>query len=132
MSQILSIRIDPTSEAPAVRQITDALRILLVERKLVPGTVLPSIRRVAIELGVHFNTVAEAYRQLAAENWLEVQHGRGVVVVPRSVPVVKNQKWTEHFRIRLRAMVAEMRSQGMSSDQLAIELTAMAKAVRKL
>ena len=38
------------------------------------------LRHVAVELGVHFNTVAEAYRQLAAEGWLDLKHGRGAVV----------------------------------------------------
>ena len=73
----LEFRIDPESGVPVVRQIVDSLRILLVEGHLVPGTMLPSVRRVAVELGVHFNTVAEAYRQLASEGWLDLKHGRG-------------------------------------------------------
>ena len=63
------IRIDPSSGIPAVRQIADNLRVLLVGGQLAPGAALPPVRRVAVELGVHFNTVAEAYRQLAAEGW---------------------------------------------------------------
>jgi DNA-binding transcriptional regulator YhcF (GntR family) len=63
----MTIRFDPFSGVPAIRQITDSLRVLLVERKLAPGVVLPSVRRLAMELGVHFNTVAEAYRELAGE-----------------------------------------------------------------
>jgi len=61
------IRIDLNSPVPATRQIADGLRVELVEGRLKPGSGLPSVRRVAMELGVHFNTVAEAYRVLAAE-----------------------------------------------------------------
>ncbi len=126
-----SIRFDPSSPVPAVRQIADSLRILLVEGRLAAGTQLPSVRRLAIDLGVHFNTVAEAYRQMAAEGWLDLKHGRGAVVLPRALPTVRNETWTGDFRNRLRGMVAEMRSQGASATGIAAELRAMAKVVTR-
>jgi DNA-binding transcriptional regulator YhcF (GntR family) len=131
MAQNPRIRIDPASGVPVVRQIADSLRVLLVEGRLVPGTALPSVRRVAIELGVHFNTVAEAYRILAAEGWLDVRQGRGAVVVRRIVPAVKNEAWTTDFRHRLRGITARMRSQGISAAGIAAELRAMAKEVTR-
>lgn len=82
-----------------------------------------------MELGVHFNTVAEAYRQLSAEGWLELKHGRGAVVLRRVVPPIKNEAWAGDFRTRLRRIVAQMRSQGISTAGIAIELQAMAREV---
>ena len=114
-----------------MRQIADSLRVLLVEGRLAAGTRLPSVRRLAIDLGVHFNTVAEAYRQMAAEGWLDLKHGRGAVVLPRALPTVENGTWTEDFRNRLRGMVAEMRSQGASATGIAAELRSMAKVVTR-
>jgi len=131
MAQSPRIRIDPASGIPVVRQITDSLRVFLVEGQLIPGATLPSVRRVAVELGIHFNTVAEAYRQLAAEGWLDLKHGRGALVVPRVVPAVTNGAWTEDFRNRLRGIVAQMRSQGISADSIAAELRAIAKVVTR-
>ena len=131
MAQSPRIRIDPDSGVPAVRQIADSLRVLLVDGQLVAGTVLPSVRRVAMELEVHFNTVAEAYRQLAAEGWLELRHGRSAVVLPRTVPPVKTQAWSEDFRTRVRRIVAQMRSQGVSTTGIAAELRSMAKEVTR-
>lgn len=124
-----SVRIDLDSSVPAVRQIADNLRILLVDGKLAPGTMLPSVRRVAIELGVHFNTVAEAYRELAGEGWLDLKHGRGALVVEREQPVSRNPAWNEDFRQRLRGMVAQLRAQGISADSIAAELHEIAKGV---
>jgi GntR family transcriptional regulator len=124
------IRFDPHSDVPAVRQIADSLRVLLVEQKLVPGSTLPSVRRVAMELGVHFNTVAEAYRQLAAEGWLDLQHGRSAVVISRATRTTKSKAWVNDFRNRLRSLVAQVRADGASIEELAAELTAMAKAVK--
>ena len=131
MAAIARLRFDPRSGVPAVRQISDGLRVLLVEGQLRPGVSLPSVRRLAMELGVHFNTVAEAYRELAAEGWLDLRHGRGAVVVARSVPVVQDEKWSEEFRGRVRSLVAQMRSRGISTDRLAAELRALAEVVTR-
>jgi GntR family transcriptional regulator len=131
MAQHPRIRIDPAPGVPVVHQIVNSLRVLLVEGQLVPGTALPSVRRLAMELGVHFNTVAEAYRQLAAERWLELKHGSGAVVIQRSVPAAENGAWTEDFRNRLRGIVAQLRSQGVSAASIAAELHAMAKVVTR-
>ncbi|MCW5978919.1 MAG: GntR family transcriptional regulator [Bryobacteraceae bacterium] len=125
-----SIRIDPASRVPAVRQIADSLRVLLVEGELEPGASLPSVRRLAIELGVHFNTVAEAYRQLAAEGWLDSKRGRGAVVVERPIPPANHSR-IEDFRGRLRTLVAQMRSEGMSTGRIAAELRAMAEGMTR-
>ena len=130
MNTGLTIRFDPDSGVPAIRQIADNLRVLLVENKLAPGAALPPIRRVAIELGVHFNTVAEAYRQLASEGWLDLKHGRGAMVIPRSAPrVVPN--WIEQFRDQLRGLIAQMRANGAGAEDIAAELRATAKVVTR-
>ncbi len=39
-----------------------------------------------MELGVHFNIVAEAYRQVADQGWLELKHGRAAIVLERATP----------------------------------------------
>ena len=131
MEPELTIRFDPSSGVPAVRQITENLRVLLVEGKLAAGTSLPSVRRLAMELGVHFNTVAEAYRQLAAEGWLDLQHGRGALVVERSVPVMGSSDWLEEFRDRLRGLIAQMRAEGAPAAKIAAELRTTAKLVTR-
>ena len=45
------------------------------EGRLGPGRRLPSTRRLAARIGLHRNTVAAAYRRLAARGLLEVRHG---------------------------------------------------------
>lgn len=131
MAESPAIQFVPASGVPAVRQIVENLRVLLVERKLAPGAVLPSVRRLAMELGVHFNTVAEAYRQLAAEGWLDLQHGRGAVVIARAAPAASSENWVEEFRARARGLIAQVRARGASKHELAAELKALAKAVQK-
>jgi DNA-binding transcriptional regulator YhcF (GntR family) len=130
MGDGLTIRFDPASGVPAIRQIADNLRVLLVENKLAKGDALPPVRRLAMELGVHFNTVAEAYRQLAAEGWLDLQHGRGATVIARSTPRIVTD-WLEQFRDQLRVLIAQMRAKGAAADEIAAELRAAARVVTR-
>ena len=130
MNGALTLRVDLDSAVPAYRQIVDELRILLVSGKLAPGSALPSVRRMAVDLGVHFNTVAEAYRTLAEEGWVDLRHGRGATVLKRGASPAANADRVEEFRRRLRALVAEMRAQGGSVAKLRSELRALADEIQ--
>lgn len=121
MSERITLRIDLDSEVPAYRQIVNIIRILLVSGQLLPGAELPSVRRMATDLGVHFNTVAEAYRILADEGWLELRHGKGATVVERKVPEPSPER-VEEFRRRLQALAAEMFAEGASPETIGPEL----------
>lgn len=129
MAQTPRIQIDLDSATPVNRQIVDQLRTRLVEGTVAPGDVLPSVRRLAVDLGVHFNTVADAYRTLADEGWLDVAQGRSVRVLERIAPPASPEA-RNLFRQRLRQLVAEARAQGVSSASLARELTTMAESMK--
>ena len=73
------IRIDVTSARSLEDQIAAALRQALAQGEIAPGDELPSVRQLAGDLGVHWNTVARAYRRLADEHLLIVRRGRSVV-----------------------------------------------------
>ena len=118
------IRIDLNSSVPAYRQIVDALRVLLVDGLLPPGSDLPSVRRLAMELSVHFNTVGEAYRTLAEEGWLELHHGRGARIIARDAPGAASPERLQEFRVRLRNLVAQVRAEGVPRARIAAELRA--------
>jgi GntR family transcriptional regulator len=124
------IRIDLNSAVPATRQIADGLRVELVEGRLKPGSDLPSVRRVAMELGVHFNTVAEAYRVLASEGWLDLRHGRGATVVQRTAPAKASKNDVADYRQRLRELISQMRAKGVSAARIAAELRALAEGLQ--
>ena len=123
------IRIDSGSPVAAVTQIVDALRVQLVEGHLKPGDELPSVRRAAIDLGLHFNTVAEAYRQLASEGWLELRHGRSARVADREQPTPTRQT-VQSYRQRLRALVSQMRAAGIPEQRITDELLQIAKGAK--
>src|ERR1700733_1307628 len=113
MKREAQLRIDPDLPVPVYRQVVDGLRSLLVEGALQPGDALPTVRELGLELGVHFNTVAEAYRVLAAEGWLDLRRRRGAVVTERAFPQ-QNPQTEEQFRRTLRQLVAQFRAEGLS------------------
>jgi GntR family transcriptional regulator len=130
MKRPLTIRIDLDSPIPTSRQIIGALRALLVDGELEPGDVLPSVRRLGLELGIHFNTVAQAYRELAEEGWLELKHGRRATVLQRGIPASAGRGSQRDFQRRLREMVAEMRAGGLSPAAIASELLSLAERLK--
>jgi DNA-binding transcriptional regulator YhcF (GntR family) len=62
--------------------------------RLRPGDRLPTVRGLAADLGVHFNTVARAYRALDELGVVSTQQGRGTYILkhmPRSAARSKNK-----------------------------------------
>ena len=82
-----------------------------------------------MELGVHFNTVAEAYRQLAEEGWLELKHGRSAIVVERAMPAAAGHK-IDDFRQRLRQLISQTRAEGVPAARIAAELRSLAGGMK--
>jgi DNA-binding transcriptional regulator YhcF (GntR family) len=73
------LRIDVADERPLEDQIATGLRKAIAQGAVAAGQDLPSVRQLAADLGVHWNTVARAYRRLADEGLLTVRRGRGAV-----------------------------------------------------
>jgi GntR family transcriptional regulator len=122
------IRIDLSSSIPVYRQIADQIRAMLVAREFSPGERLPTVRQVAVDLGVNHNTVAEAYRNLADEGWLSLERGRGAVVVSRSTPAA-NPRVRNAFAQRLRSLIAQVRAAGVSPQAIRSEFEEAATAL---
>ncbi len=71
------------SKEPIYVQIMNQIQERLASGELEPGQQLPTVRRLAAELGVNFNTVARAYRLLDQQGVISTQHGRGTYALAR-------------------------------------------------
>ncbi len=116
------LTIDVSSAVPAYRQIADGLRNVLLGGGLKAGDSLPPVRQLAMDLGVHFNTVAEAYRTLAAERWLDLRRGRGALVIQRDTPSSPEPEERQRLVRGLRDVVNRMRAAGLPTVEIAGEL----------
>src|SRR3954462_9119822 len=108
-----SICIDLALPLPAYRQIANALRALLVARTFPVGEPLPTVRQLAVDLGVHHNTVAEAYRVLSEEGWLDLRRRHGAIVLDRSRPR-PSRAARPSLLPRLRELTAEAQAAGLA------------------
>ncbi len=129
-SQIPILCISLESPVPVYEQISDGIRAELVAGRLQPGVRLPTVRELAGNLGVHHNTVAEAYRLLAREGWLDLRRGRGALVIDRQHPAATQQAQGEFSR-RLRELVAKAVAQGVPKDAVAAEMNALSTELEK-
>jgi GntR family transcriptional regulator len=125
------LNIDLASATPVYRQIIDGLRVLLVNRQLAPGDGLPPVRRLALDLGVHFNTVAQAYRALADEGWIAIGRRNGARVVERETPDARQAELAADLQRRLGELVAELRARGYAPARLARDLRRAAQRVEE-
>ena len=76
----LDITIDLRSDVPAYVQIIESIQRLAASGALQPGDQLPTVRQLAADLRVNFNTVARAYRMLDEAGLISTQQGRGTYI----------------------------------------------------
>jgi GntR family transcriptional regulator len=69
------------SGEPIYLQIADQFERRIADGELKPGDQLPTVRELASELEVNFNTVARAYRILDDNGAISTQQGRGTYVI---------------------------------------------------
>jgi GntR family transcriptional regulator/MocR family aminotransferase len=74
------LAIDRDSPRPLYRQIYEAYRDAIAERRLRAGERLPSTRGLAVELGISRLPILEAFEQLLAEGYCESRIGAGTFV----------------------------------------------------
>src|SRR5271155_21395 len=77
---LLSLVINPACERSLVDQIVAGVRLQIDDRRLAPGSKLPSLRDFARTLNVSRFTVVEAYDRLVAMGYLQSRRGAGFYV----------------------------------------------------
>ena len=75
------IRLDFRSRVPIYTQVMEQIEELVVGGVLETGDQLPTVRALAQELRVNFNTVARAYRLLDDAGIISTQQGRGTFIL---------------------------------------------------
>lgn len=67
-------------DGPAYRELTDRVRLLILDGRLLHGTRLPSERELTAALGVSRTTIARVYAELRDSGFLESHRGSGSVI----------------------------------------------------
>lgn len=77
---MVQFHIQTDSEIPASKQLYDQIQFAIASRQFPPGHRLPSTRQLAMQTGLHRNTISKVYRQLEEVGVVDAQAGSGIYV----------------------------------------------------
>lgn len=118
--------IAPSSGVPIYRQIFDQVRILISSGRWPEGTMLPSVRQMALELEVNMMTVSKAYSRLEADGIVERVRGVGMQVnAPAVFGTVAERK--AELRPLAEELVARGRQLGLTAEQIQAVIQSLLK-----
>lgn len=87
----MRIVISNQSELPIYAQIKEQVKEQILNGQINEGTVLPSIRQLAKELGVSVITTTRAYNELESEGFISSVQGKGSIVRKRDNSMIREQ-----------------------------------------
>lgn len=77
---MVQFHIQSDSDIPASTQLFNQIRFAIASRQYPPGHRLPSTRQLAMQTGLHRNTISKVYRQLEDLGIVDAQAGSGIYV----------------------------------------------------
>jgi len=103
------ITLDPRSATPPFEQLRVQVIAQITDGTLIAGTRLPTVRRLADDLGIAPNTVARAYRELEADGFIETRGRNGTYINARGDAA------EQQAQVAARAFVDRTRQLGIDS-----------------
>jgi len=122
-NQKLTLQLDFHSGLPIYTQIVSQVQSQLANGILKPGDQLPTVRSLAEELRVNFNTVARAYRLLDETHIISTQQGRGTYIMEIPPPEVSERLRHESLNALTQRFIGEVFRLGFSK----LEVSAMVR-----
>jgi len=113
----MKIILDMRSDIPIYIQIVEQVRQQVVDGGLKPGDQLPTVRALASDLRINFNTVSRAYRLLDEAGVISTQQGRGTYILEMPPPEVAERLRIESITALARRYLSETRRLGYSLEQ---------------
>lgn len=98
-------------------QLIEQVKHALEVGSLRPGDSLPTVRELASELTIAPNTIVKAYNELQRMELIESRPGKGTIVTGEATSTILQQQ-TEAISTRLRELIRDAFSLGLSEDEL--------------
>ena len=124
----LMLHIDFRSGLPIYTQIVNQVQAQVAGGVLQPGDQLPTVRSLAEELRVNFNTVARAYRILDEARIISTQQGRGTYITDIPAPAVTERLRRESLQALTQRFIAEALRLEFSKVEISETVKAQLKA----
>jgi GntR family transcriptional regulator len=114
----LNLHIDFRSEMPITTQIVQQIQNRVLSGELKPGDQLPTVRQLATDLRVNFNTVARAYRILDSMGLISTQQGRGTYIWSAGEVETRERERRRALEQLTRHYLRDAMALGFSAEQI--------------
>ena len=119
----IEIVLDPGSGIPYYRQIILQIEMAVADGRLKPGSQLPTVRGLAVDLQVNPNTVARAYNELEIRGLVSTQHGTGTFISDKEIALSDADREQVLSQL-VRGFVSQAASYGFTVQDLVEYLSA--------
>ncbi len=114
---MMNLELDFRSGVPIYLQVVERIKERIADGRLKPGDQLPTVRALAQELRINFNTVARAYRILDEAGVISTQQGRGTYILEMPPPEVSAEIRRRAVRALIQRALIEAERMGASPDE---------------
>lgn len=121
--------VDQTSDVPPWVQLAQRIAYLINTGYFKPGDRLPTVRALAADISLNFNTVNKAYLSLSNDGYLESSRGRGVFV--RDLDADVSQEYTQEVDQMMDDFISGCRDLGLSLDDIQQRMSRKIKQLKR-
>ena len=108
--------IDFDNRIPIYVQLKQAIQLAIATDKYPPGSQLPTVRQLAVQLKINPNTVSRVYLELESEEVLTTRQGKGTFV--RDRPEIDVSIKENNLNVILDDVIIKASSLGFSTKEL--------------
>lgn len=109
------ITLDYQDRRPLYEQVEEKLRHLILNGALQPGSRMPSVRQLAMELSINPNTIQRAYMQLEQEGLIYPVKGKGNFI--SDIGDIRKISLNS-YQTELKALIEKGKNLGIGEEEL--------------
>ena len=126
----LTFEVDANSDVPLWVQLRQRLMSLISTGYYQAGDKLPTVRGLAADLSINYNTVNKAYLSLVSDGYLESTRGRGVFV--RDFDAELEREYSQEVDQVLDDCVSACRELGLTLDEVQLCMERKIKSIKRV
>lgn len=115
---MLNFELDFRSRIPIYNQVVEHIHQMVLRGELKPGDQLPTVRSLALDLRVNFNTIARAYRMLDEAGIISTQQGRGTYILSLPPPEMAEELRRKSLRSLTHQALLDASRLGAGPDEI--------------
>ncbi len=103
---------------PIFMQIVDYLKEEILQENLKTDEQVPSVRELAVRLGVNPNTAMRAFERLTTAELIYMQRGKGYFVMQGAKKKILNERKKKLLNEMLPALISEVKLLGVEKEEI--------------